>query len=142
MPAAIKYNDYVEQLSRGVHNWATHTFRAALLTTAPDPAEATLAATDQIATGGGYTGGAGGGQALDTVALSEAAGTAQVTVADEVFVAGVGGFAPFRGVAIYNDTPTSPADPLVLGWDYGSTLTLAEGETFTIDFSSNLWTLA
>ena len=141
MPAATKANDYVEQLSRGVHNWATHTFRFAFATGAPLSTHSVLADIGQIATAGGYTGGAGGGLAADTVSLSESAGTAQVSIADEVFVAS-GTPNPFRGVWLYNDTPTSPADPLVLGWDYGSSLQLADGESFTIDFGSNVWTLA
>jgi len=45
-----------------------------------------------------------------------------------------GAVATFRYVVIYNDTPTSPADPLVGWYDYGSDVTLANGETFTIDF--------
>jgi hypothetical protein len=35
---------------------------------------------------------------------------------------------------LYNDTPTSPADPLVGWWDYGSSITLLDTETFTVDF--------
>jgi hypothetical protein len=36
---------------------------------------------------------------------------------------------------------TSPADPL-LGWyDYGSEITLADGETLTIDFAASTLTL-
>jgi hypothetical protein len=37
---------------------------------------------------------------------------------------------------LYNDTPTSPADPLVGYWDYGSSITLAAGETFTVDLDA------
>ena len=45
-----------------------------------------------------------------------------------------GAVATFRRVFIYNDTPTSPADPLVCFFDYGSDVTMASGDTFTLDF--------
>ena len=38
---------------------------------------------------------------------------------------------------LYNDTPTAPADPLIGWWDYGSSITLASGETFTVDFDAD-----
>ena len=41
---------------------------------------------------------------------------------------------PFRYVAIYNDSATSPADALICWFDYGSAITLLDGESFTIDF--------
>ena len=42
---------------------------------------------------------------------------------------------------LYNDTPTSPADPMLGWWDYGSALTLASGETFTVDLDQTGGTL-
>ena len=86
MVAAVKYNQYVEDLSRAVHNWGTHSFRLAFSNVAPNAAHAVLADITQIGTGGGYTGGDGGGLACDTVTLSETGGTASLSIADEVFV--------------------------------------------------------
>jgi hypothetical protein len=60
---------------------------------------------------------------------------------DVVFTASGGSIGPFRYVIIYNDTPTSPADPLVCYYDYGSSITLLDGETFTVDFGASLFTL-
>jgi hypothetical protein len=138
-----KHQDYAEQVNRGVHNWGSHTFKAAFTNTAPLAANSVLADLTQIATGGGYTAGAGGGVALDTVTLSESSGTAKVTIADEVFTAS-GSVGPLRYVDIYNDSATSPADALVSWYDYGSSITLATSETFTIDFdaTNGLWQLA
>lgn len=46
-----------------------------------------------------------------------------------------GSVGPFQYVTLYNDTPTDPEDPLISWWDYGSEVTLNDGETFTIKFS-------
>ncbi|HMY98190.1 MAG TPA: hypothetical protein PLW24_01990 [Burkholderiaceae bacterium] len=137
-----KFQDYAEQLNKGVHIWSSHTFKAALTNTAPVATNTVLSDITQISTGGGYTAGAGGGLALDTVTLSETSGTAKVTIADEVFTAS-GSVGPFRYVVHYNDTATSPADALVCWFDYGSSITLATSEVFTIDHdaTNGLWQL-
>jgi hypothetical protein len=139
MSAFNKFQDYVEQLAKGVHQWHAHTFKALLSNDAPAAADAVKAdLTSELGGGNGYT---AGGHALDTVSLSEASGTAKVTIADEVFTAAGGSIGPFRYLVIYNDTPSSPADPLVCSFDYGSSITLLDTETFTLDFdaSNGLW---
>lgn len=77
-----------------------------------------------------------GGMTLDSVTLSESSGTAKVTIADEVLTASGGTIGAFRYVTIYNDTATSPADALVCFFDYGSSITLNDTETFTLDFDA------
>lgn len=139
MAAYNKFQDYVDQVNRAVHNWASHTFKAALTNTAPVATNTVFANITEISAGNGYT---AGGATLDSVTLSETSGTAQVAIADEVITASGGSIGPFRYVVIYNDTPTSPADPLVNWYDYGASITLADGETFTIDFQATFWTMA
>lgn len=144
MAAYNKFQDYAEQLNKAVHNWSTHTFKAVFTNSAPLATNTVLADITQISTGNGYTAGAGGGLTLDTVTLTEASGTAKVTIADEVFTASGGSVGPFRYVGIYNDTATSPADALVCWYDYGSSITLADTETLTIDFdaTNGLWQMS
>jgi hypothetical protein len=60
-------------------------------------------------------------------------------VTDVVITATAGGIGPFRYVLLYNDTHAS--DQLIGYWDYGSSLTLAAVETFTIDVTSSLLTI-
>ena len=60
----------------------------------------------------------------------------------DITITATGAVGPFRYAVLYNDTPTSPADPLIGYWDYGSAITLANGETFTVDFGSSILTLA
>jgi hypothetical protein len=72
--------------------------------------------------------------------LSETGGTATVTAVDVVITAS-GAVGPFQYAVIYNDTPSSPADPLIGWYDYGSAVTLANGETFTVNFGASLLTI-
>lgn len=142
MASYNKFQDYAEQLNKAKHDWSSHTFKAPLTNTAPTASQTTWNTTDHPApaAANGYT---AGGQALDTVTLTESSGTAKVTIADEVYTASGGNLGPFRYVVIYNDTQTSPADAAVAWYDYGSSITLADGETFTIDFdaTNGFWQL-
>ena len=80
-----------------------------------------------------------------TVALTTAANAPVATFTQlwpDLVLTASGAVATFRYVVIYNDTPTSPADPLICYYDYGSDLTLASGETLTIDFTTSSFTIA
>jgi hypothetical protein len=138
MPALQKIPDFAEQVLRGVHNFGAHTLKAALTNTLPAASAALLADIAQIS-GGAYP---AGGFQLDSVVLSEAAGLAKVTIADEVITASGNAIGPFRYAVVYNDTATNK--PLIGYIDYGSTITLADGEALTLDFdaSAGVLTLA
>jgi hypothetical protein len=131
-----KFQDFVEQLLLAKHDFSAtgHVFRVYLSNTTPSAsADAVKADLAEISGGNGYT--AGGEDILNTV--SETSGTATVGCTDVVWTASGGSIGPFQYVVTYNDTQTSPADPLVNWWDYGSALTLNSGESFTVDFGSN-----
>lgn len=133
MAAFNKFNDFSEQLTNGTQNFASDTYKVALSNTAPTASNAALADITQISAGNGYT---SGGTAT-TVAVSETSGTTTVTGTQVVFTASGGSIGPFRYVVLYNDTTSTPVNkPLVGWWDYGSSITLADGETFTIKFSN------
>lgn len=126
-----KFNQFTADLASGVHNFSAHALKVALTNTAPVATNSVLANITQIAASGGYV---AGGYDLDAETLTTAAGVAKLTIADEVITAAGGSIGPFQYAVIYNDTPTSPVGPLI-GWvDYGSAVTLAAGESFTIDF--------
>lgn len=57
--------------------------------------------------------------------------------ADIAWTATGGSFGPFRYAVIYDNTPTSPADPLVGYWDNGSAATITDGNSFTVDLDAN-----
>ena len=75
------------------------------------------------------------------VTAEQTSGTVSFTATDLVLTA-TGAVGPFRYVVLYNDDPTSPANPLIGWYDYGSSISLANGETFTIDFTTGFATLA
>jgi len=72
---------------------------------------------------------------LTTTSSGQSSGVYKLVLADLTLTASGGSVAAFRYVYIYNDTVASPADPLIGYYDYGSSLTLNDGDTFTIDFS-------
>ena len=72
---------------------------------------------------------------LTTTSSGQSGGVYKLVLADLTLTASGGSVAAFRYIYIYNDTVTVPADPLIGYYDYGSSLTLNDGDTFTIDFS-------
>lgn len=74
---------------------------------------------------------------LSNVTSTQTSGTYKLSADDLTITASGGSAAAFRYVIVYNDTPTSPADPVVGYYDYGSSLTLNDGDTFTIDIGTN-----
>lgn len=129
-----KFNDFSEQLIRGVHDFDAHTFKVALTNTAPTAADTSWNTTSHPApaAANGYT---AGGSAT-TITVSETAGTTTVNGTQVVFTAAGGQIGPFRYAILYNDTATSPVDAPVGYWDYGSSITLNDTETFTVKFSN------
>lgn len=114
-------------MAEGVHNLQTGQLVIALTNSAPVAGNSVLADLTQIS----YTNLSS--RNVTTSASAQAAGVYKLTCADLVLTAS-GAVGPFRYVVLYNDTPTSPADPLIGWYDYGSSISLATGETFTIDF--------
>jgi hypothetical protein len=141
MAAYVKYQQFVEDFGNKVHDLVgtNDTLKVALTNTAPNVAtHAVFADITEIAAGNGYTAGGADTQNDGT----ESGGTLTVTGVDVTFTASGGTIGPFRYVVLYNDTPSSPADPLIAYWDYGSNVTLADGESFTVDFGASLFTVA
>lgn len=142
MAAFNKFQVFVENVAEGVHNLGGHTLKVMLCNTAPVATNSVKADLTEISAGNGYT---AGGNACTISSSVHSSGTYKLVLADPAtWTASGGSIGPFRYAVLYNDSPTSPADPLIGWWDYGSSITLATGETFTVDFdpTSGVLTLA
>lgn len=137
MASYNKFNDFVEQLCKGVHQChaAGHTFKVYLSNSAPSASNTVKTDIAEISAGNGYT--AGGEDVQND--LSEAAGVASCTGVDVVWTASGGSIGPFRYVILYNDSAAS--DNLIAWWDYGSSISLNSGDTFTTDFGTSIFTV-
>lgn len=139
MASFNKYEIFSENLSEKVHNLDTDTLKVMLSNTAPNAATHQVRAdSTEIGGGNGYT--SGGNDTQN--ATSRSGGTTSITGVDTTITASGGSIGPFRYAILYNDTPTSPADPLIGWWDYGSSISLNDGESFTVDFGTSMFTVA
>ena len=125
MATFTKFNSFVEALAEKVHNLGSDTLTWALTNSAPSAANTVLANITQIT----YT---NLSARVPTISSSsQTSGTYKLVLADLVLTASGGTVGPFRYAVLYNDTATN--DELIGSYDYGSSITLADGETFTID---------
>jgi hypothetical protein len=123
-----KFNQFVEDLAEKVHNLGADSLKIALTNSAPVASNTILANITEIS----YTNCSA--RAITTSSSAQTSGTYKLTLADLILTATGGTVGAFRYVVLYNDTPTSPADPLIGWYDYGSSITLNDTETLTIDF--------
>ena len=128
MATFTKFNPLVEALAEGVHNWQTNTLAIALTASAPSAANGVLGDITQIS----YTNiqdGTTTGRNVSGVTSSQTSGVYTLDATDLVLTA-TGTVPAFRYIVLYNDTAAS--DPLIGYYDYGTTVNLLNGETFTI----------
>jgi len=134
-----KFNQFVEDLANGVHNLGADTLRIYLSNATPSASlDAVKTDLAEITSAGTYA-----SKAVTIDSSTESGGTYTLAcTTDETWTATGAAFDQFRYVVLYNDTPTSPADPLIGWWDYGSAVDVANGETFTFDVTASLLTIA
>ena len=136
MATYTKFQQFVEDLAHGVHNFDSDTIKVALSNASNAPsasADAVLADITTVSTAN-----------LDGVTLTKSSsgqtsGTYKY-VPNDLTMTASGAVGPFRYVILYNDTAAS--DPLICFFDYGSEVTLASGDTFKLDFGTELFSLA
>lgn len=134
MAAFNFFRQFKENLVKGVHNFtsdSTCTVTVALCAAANAPVNTNevLADLTQVS----YTNLSS--RVVTGVTGEHSAGTASLTANDLTLTAS-GAVATFRYVVLYDDDPTSPADPLIGWYDVGADVTLADTNTFTIDFTT------
>lgn len=134
MVAFNKFNQFAEDMPEKVHNLGADVLKL-MLVNAPAPVATNSVKADltEIAAGNGYS---AGGTAVTVTTSSQAGGTYTLAGNQVVYTAAGGSIGPLRYTALYNDTPVAPADPLISWWDYGSSITLLDGETLTVKFNN------
>ena len=134
-----KFHSFVEALSEKVHNLGSDTLTVALTNTLPVNTNTVLVNITQIAytniVNGGTT-----GRDLTGVTSAQTSGTYKLDANDLVLTAS-GTVPTFRYVVLFNQTATN--DELIGWYDYGATVDLLNGETFTITWdAAGILTLA
>lgn len=126
------FNQFLEDVHHGVHDLETDQLVVALCNAANAPvatnsvlADLTTIAYTNLST-----------RNITTTSSAQTSGTYKLTLTDLTLTAS-GTVATFRYVVIYNDTPTSPADPLIAWYDYGGDVDMANTETFKVDFNDS-----
>lgn len=130
MSAFNKFHVFTTDLCTKVHNLNSDTLNIYLSNDAPsasgDSVKADLA---EISAGGGYTG------PIDTQNTGSGSSGTYTVSGTKVTITATGGVSQFRYVVLYNDTAAS--DPLIGWWDFGSSIDLQTGETFTVKFNGS-----
>ena len=127
MAALNKFNQFVEDVAEGLHNFSTDVLKVMLTNTAPVATDTDVNDIIEIAAGNGY---ASGGMTLTTQSSVQTSGVYKLTTSDTSVSAFGGDIGPFRYAVVYNSD-----NDLLIGWaDYGSSITLQGGYAFVIDF--------
>lgn len=125
MASYNKFNSFVENLAEKVHNLGSDQLKVALTNSAPVASNTVLTNITEISYTNLST------RNITTSASSQTSGTYKLVLTNLVLTAS-GAVGPFRYVVIYNDTATN--DELIAWFDYGSSISLANTDTFTLDF--------
>lgn len=125
MATFTKFLPFVEELAEKVHNLGSDQLAVALTNSAPTNTWSTLSQVTEIS----YTNLSS--RAVTTSTSAQTSGTYKLVLSDLTLTAS-GAVGPFRYVVLYNDT--SSGDHLIAYWDYGSSISLANGEQFIVDF--------
>lgn len=121
-----KVNSFTEALAEKVHNLGSDTLTLALTNTAPAATNTQLSNITQIS----YT--FLNSRVLIVTGSAQTSGVYKLTILDKTLTSTGGSTGPFRYVVLYNDTATN--DELIGWYDYGSSITLGDGESLLIDF--------
>lgn len=151
MPAFTKFQQFVGDIGTAKHDLNADTLMLLLTNTAPNVADTIVDTTTtpctvkstsnaaEIAAGSGYT--KKGGQVAAN-AYSQSAGTAKLTGNKMTITASGGSIGPFRYAVLFNDSKgTTATRPVIAYADYGSAITLNDGESITFgkDTAGNNW---
>lgn len=132
MASFTKFNSFSEAVAEKKHDLGSDTLKVVLTNSAPSASNTQLSNITQISDGNGYT---TGGTAATISSSAQTSGTYKLVLADVTFTASGGSIGPFQYVVLYNDTATN--DELIGYWDYGTAITVTNGNSFTVDFDAS-----
>lgn len=136
MASYSKFNCFVLDVASAKHEMqtgTTHVYKVYLTNTAPVATNTVYNTPSDLSTANGYT---AGGASIGTITGSQTSGTFKfIGGTDPAWTASGGSIGPFRYAVLYNDT--SATKPLIGYWDYGSSITLASGNSFTVDLDQS-----
>lgn len=129
MASFHKFNSFVEAIAEKKHDLSSDTIKILLSNTTPVATNSVKADITEISAGFGYT---AGGNTCAQSSSAQTGGTYKLVLNDPASWTAVGGsIGPFQYAVMYNDSAGSKE--LIGWWDYGSTVTLAAGESFSVD---------
>ena len=133
MASASKFNPFVNWLAQANTNLHADTLKVFLTNTAPVATNSIYSdiSTNDLSTANGYT---AGGATASLSSDGQTSGTYKLVLSNVTWTA-TGTVGPFRYAVLYDSTPASNKS-LILFWDYGSSVTLASGDTFTVSFDA------
>jgi hypothetical protein len=126
MATYVKFQPFVEKLAEKAHNLGSDQLKVALTNSAPSAGNGVLTDITEIS----YT--YCSTRNITTSSSAQTSGTYKLVLNDLVLTASGGSVGPFRYVVVYNDTASNKE--LICYADYGSSITLNDTETLTIDF--------
>jgi len=131
MAAFNKFNAFVADIHNKVHNLSSDTLKVEATNSAPVATNTVIANITDISAGNGYS---AGGMTVTVSSSTQSSGTYKLIASATVLTAS-GAIGPFRYLVLYNSTAGS--GPLI-GWlDYGSSITMANTDTFTITWDAS-----
>lgn len=129
--AFTRFHRLAFDLGKKVHDFQSDTLKFALTNTAPSQASnAVLADITEISAGFGYS---AGGIIIPVTSWSQSSGLADLVCQNVTMTATGGNIGPWRWVIVYNDSSTN--DSLIGYGDYGSSITVSDGEQHLFEFN-------
>ena len=131
MASFTKFNNFAEAMVEGM-NLGSDTFKVYLSNTAPTATNTQFGSPPEISAANGYV---ACGITVTIAASSQSSGTYKLdpTGCTPIFKASGGTVGPFRYVILYDSTVSGF---LVGAWDYGSSISLNDTETLTVNLSA------
>ena len=140
MASFNKFQIFVQDVGQKVHNLNSDTLKIMLSNTAPAATDTVNGNETEISAGNGYV---AGGATVASNAYTESSGTATLVGNAVSWTASGGSIGPFRYAILYNNAAGADSThrPLIGWWDYGSSLTLNNGDSFKVaaDSSGSNW---